>query len=458
MPAKEEILRLDRDHLWHPFTQASDYAERDPVVMVGGRGVRLFDADGRAYYDAISSWWTNTLGHAHPRLVAAAARQAAALEHVNFSGFTHPPAADLVAGLVEVLPPALSRYFFSDDGSTAVEAALKMAFQYWRNRGRAEKTRFIMVDHAYHGDTLGAVGVGGVDLFHRIYRPLTVESFRAPGPDCARCPHRRSRHTGDARDTGCALECFDAFEALLREKAPAAAALILEPLLQGAGGMLVHPPLFLQRARALASELDLLLILDEVATGFGRTGTLFAFEQAGVVTDLLCLSKGLTGGFMPLALTVATEEVFQSFYGDAASGRTFFHGHSYTANPVACAVGAEHLRVVRELGLPRSAALVLDHFHRRLKEFAEERWVSDIRHLGFVGAVDLAGPGGAPLDPAFRAGWRVYHEGLARGVVLRPLGDTLYWFLPLVVTREEVDAILDRSRESMRAVLDGAPR
>lgn len=453
MATKEKVLKADRELIWHPFTQAKDYADRDPIVIVRGEGVRLFDADGKAYYDTISSWWTNTVGHCHPRLVAAVQKQAATLEHVNFSGFTHAPAAELADGLSEVLPPQLRRFFFSDNGSTAVEAALKMAFQYWQNRGERGRTRFATFQNAYHGDTLGAVSIGGVDLFHRLYHPLTFDALRLPGPDCSSCPYRRSAFTFDARQTGCAYECFSAVEKALRKEGGALAAVIVEPLLQGAGGMLLYPPELLRRLEALSEELGFLLIFDEVATGFGRTGTLFAFEQAGVVPDLLCLSKGLSGGFMPLALTVATQEIYDTFYGDAAELKTFFHGHSYTAHPLACAVAVEHLKLLREGGLPESQRPVMDHFHARLRDFADTGLFRDIRYLGFIGAVDLAGPGGAPLDPALRTGLQVYHRSLERGLVLRPLGDTSYWFLPLVVTREDVDEILDRSLAVFREVL-----
>lgn len=452
---KAKTLDIDRRLLWHPYTHLKDYLDRDPVVVMRGAGHQLFDADGRAYYDTISSWWCNLHGHCQPRLNQAVAGQLERLEHTLFAGLTHPWAAEVADRLSRLLPPSLSRFFYSDNGSTAVEVALKMAFQYWQNRGQRRKTRFVFLENAYHGDTTGAMSVGGISLYHRLYAPLRFKSFQAPAPACHTCPHRRSRFTWDARDTGCSLQCFDGMERILRRRRRELAAVIVEPLLQGSAGISLYPPAYLDRLRQLTRELDVLLIYDEVATGFGRTGKLFAFQQTATVPDFLCLSKGLTAGYMPLALTVTSESIYQAFVGDDLSSKTFFHGHTYTANPLACAVAAANLQWLEEDWLPESRAKVMEYFHQRLRAWEVFDFVGDIRHLGFVGAVDIVKSRAAKKTyPAqTRIGFRIYLEGLERQVLLRPLDQTIYWFLPLSITPEEIDLILAKSREAIQAAV-----
>jgi adenosylmethionine-8-amino-7-oxononanoate transaminase len=452
---KTKTLDIDRRHLWHPYTHLKDYADRDPVVMVRGEGNKLFDADGRMYYDTISSWWCNLHGHCQPRLNQAVASQLEHLEHTLFAGLTHPWAAEVADRLSRLLPPDLSRFFFSDNGSTAVEVALKMAFQYWQNRGQRRKTRFVFLENAYHGDTTGAMSVGGIALYHRLYAPLRFKSFQAPAPACHCCPHRRSAFTYDARDTGCGLQCFSGMERILRSRRRELAAVIVEPLMQGSAGISIYPPAYLDRLRQRTQELDVLLIYDEVATGFGRTGTMFAFQQTATVPDFLCLSKGLTAGYMPLALTVTNESIYQAFVSDYSSAKTFFHGHTYTANPLACAVAAANLEWLETDNLPASRATCMEYFHQRLRAFEAFDFVGDIRHLGFVGAVDIVKSRAAkkPYPPEARIGFHIYLEGLERQVLLRPLDQTIYWFLPLSITPEEIDLILAKSRESIQAAV-----
>jgi len=445
MTKKKKIIDLDRENIWHPFTQMKDYENIDPVVITAGKGIKLYDIDGNEYYDTISSWWTNTLGHSNEKLAKAAFRQFSTLEHVNFSGFTHPYSTDLVSGLKNELPDSLCKYFFSDNGSTAVEVALKMAFQYFQNKGQKDKTKFAMLDNAYHGDTIGAVSVGGVDLFHQIYKPLMFDTIKVDAPNCSACPYRNSPYTFDAENTKCNFQCFKDMEAKLTKNVDNIAAVIVEPLLQGAGGMLVYPANYLTLLRDLTKKLGIILIFDEVATGFGRTGKRFAFQHTDVVPDIICLSKGLTGGSMPLALTVSNDEIYQAFYDDFKTNKTFYHGHSYTANPLACAVATEHLKILNEENLPESKKSVIDYFHERLREFSDFDFVKDIRYKGFVGAIDLCHSNGESFDSSLRVGLQVYHNSLKKGLVLRPLGDTTYWFLPLIVTKEDVKTIIDRS-------------
>lgn len=453
---KKRLLEIDRRHIWHPFTQMKDYENRDPVVIVEGYEARLRTIDGEWLYDTISSWWTNIHGHCHPALVKAIREQVEYLDHVNFSGFTHPYAVEVVDRLRHFLPAELSRFFFSDNGSTAVEVALKMAFQYWQNQGVREKTRFVCLEYAYHGDTIGAVSVGGVDLYHQLYKPLTFKTYRTPAPYCYRCPENSGRDfTLEAKLPGCGLACLEAFRRLLEEHAPEVCAVIVEPRLLAAGGMIVYPAEYLRGLVEIAREHQVLVIFDEVATGFGRTGTMFALEQAGVVPDIICLAKGLTGGCLPMSLTVATEEIYQAFYADYLEGKTFFHGHSFTANPIACAVAVASLKLFEEDDPLGRGQKVREYFHKLLLElFAEEPYVGDIRYLGYVGALELVSDREkkTPFPPEERVGFQIYMASLERGLVLRPLGDVIYWFLPFCLTEGDVEEILWRSRETIRDV------
>ncbi len=455
MSTQQTTYDIDTQHIWHPFTQMKDYANVLPINIVRGEGIFLYDEKGNAYYDTISSWWTNLLGHANPELADALARQAKTLAHVNFSGFTHPFAADLVKKLIPLLPKNLTRVFFSDDGSTTVEVALKMAFQYWQNSGKTKKTRFTMLTDAYHGDTIGAVSVGGVSVYHKLYKPLMFETFMADAPHCANCPHKKSDYTFDAENTQCNCECFDSMESTIKEHHDELAAVIVEPILQGAGGMHIYPPEYLRRLRKTCSEHNVLLIFDEVATGFGRTGKMFACEHAGVAPDIICISKSITGGTMPLALTVATEEIYSAFYDDWHSQKTFFHGHSYTANPLACAVSSKCLEILERDNLPDSAHDVMNYFHEQLRSLTQYNWVADVRYRGFVGAIDIVADKNTntPLPENARLSWTLHRTAFTHGIVLRPLGNMVYWFLPLIVTKNDIDNIMRCSKAAITDAL-----
>ena len=426
-------------HLWHPFTQEG--ADPPPLIARSGKGVFLETRDGRQILDAISSWWVNIHGHSHPAIADAIAEQAKRLEHVLFAGFSHEPAEELAERLAKIVPPPLSHVFFSDDGSTAVEVALKLALQYWKNCGRPEKRRIVALEHAYHGDTLGAMSVSDDSPFTAAFEPLRVPVLRTHSAYCARCPVGLTRAT-------CKIECLDRLEQLLAEKGDEIAAVIVEPLLQGAGGMIVHPEEFLSGVRRLTAAHGVLLIADEVLTGFGRTGRLYACQRAAVVPDLMCVAKGLTGGFLPLAATFATDRIHDAFAGDDRT-RAFFHGHSYTANPIACAAANASLQIFQtEPVFERIAAI--EKVHRaRLPAFAAHPCVVDTRHIGSVAAIEFKVP-----DSGYLSSLRpqLYEFYLRRGVLLRPLGNVVYILPPYVITPEQVNQVYDVIRDSLALV------
>ncbi len=410
-----------------------DHEDVPPIPIRRAAGVWLEGHDGRRYLDAVSSWWVNLFGHAHPAISRAVCRQARALEHVLLAGFTHEPAITLAERLVAMSPSGLERCFFADDGSTAVEAALKMSFHYWRNRGQARKRRFIALENAYHGETLGALAVSDVPLYREQYRPLLMEVLRAPTPDCY---HREPGEDWDAYSD----RRFEPMARLLEEHAEEACAVIVEPLVQCAGGMRMYSPVYLERLRAACDRHGVHLIADEVAVGFGRTGSMFACEQAGIGPDFLCLSKGLTGGYLPLAAVLTTEDVYQAFYGDFESRIAFLHSHSYAGNPLGCRAALATLGLFDERpvleenrGLARAMAEATAHLH-------DHPHVAEVRQIGMILSIDLAQDKARriPYTLQERRGRRVYVHGLSNGVLLRPLGDVIYFMPPYVITEDEI--------------------
>jgi len=408
-----ELDELDRRVLWHPFTQMAEWS---PLVIERGEGNYLFDTEGRKYLDGVSSLWCNVHGHHHPRLDQAVRAQLDKLAHSTFLGLTHEPGIRLAAALLEVAPRSLSRVFYSDSGSTAVEIALKLSFQYWQLRGRASKQKFLRLGDAYHGDTLGAVGVGGIDLFHRIFGPLLTSSIAIPSPS--------------GTDGTYALQRL---EEELERRSYEIAAFIFEPLIQGAAGMLVHPPGFLRRAAEICRRYQVHLILDEVATGFGRTGTMFACEQESVEPDLMCLAKGISGGYLPLAATLASDEIYTAFLGSHGEMKHFFHGHTYTANPLACAVGLESLALLRESTLANAQARIPE-IEAALRRIETHRLVKQVRQVGMMVGIELY-----PVDGQF-LGREVCEQARSYGVILRNLGDVVVWMPPL--TLQSADLVL----------------
>jgi adenosylmethionine-8-amino-7-oxononanoate transaminase len=454
MTSEVDLLELDRRYLWHPYTQMKDFEKDDPLFLDRADGVFLFDAQGRRYYDTISSWWCILHGHNHPRIKEAIRDQLDRLEHVHFASTTHEGAIRLAEKLVALATDGLSRVFYSDNGSTACEVAIKMSFQYWRHIGETQRDRFVSIERGYHGDTIGAMSLGGVPAFKGPFDALTFDSYRIPSPYCYRCPYEakppaKSPNHQITKSLNCSIDCLGPLEKLLADKGHEIAGIILEPLLQAAGGMIVYPVQYLTRLAELVSHHRVHLILDEVATGFGRTGRMFAFEHAGITPDFLCLSKGLTAGYMPMAATITTDDVYNAFYADYKEGRTFFHGHTFTGNPLASAAALASLEIFEQEKVLNRLQDKINTLQSGMKRFEELPWVGDVRGIGMVAAVELVRDRRTrtPFLSEKRVGWMIYKEGLKKGLILRPLGDIVYLFLPLSVTVDQIEDILDRSFE-----------
>jgi adenosylmethionine-8-amino-7-oxononanoate aminotransferase len=421
-----DLAQLDQDHLWHPFTQQQGWSEEAPLLIERAEGSHLFDTEGRRYIDGTASLWCNVHGHCHPSIDRAVGEQLGRVAHSTMLGLSHPGAAELARRLVAIAPPGLSRVFYSDSGSTAAEIALKMAFQYQRQRGgeHARRTSFVKLRQAYHGDTIGSVSVGGIDLFHAAYGPLLFETHAA--------------EPGDAAD----------LERILGDHGEEVAAVIVEPLVQGAAGILVQPKGYLRAVRELCDAHGVLLICDEVATGFGRTGTMFACEQEEVAPDLLCLAKGITGGYLPLAATLTTERIYEGFLGAPEEQRTFFHGHTYTGNPLACAAALASLDVFESERTIERLQPKIALLEERLEEIATMPEVAEVRWRGFMIGIDLG-----EHDPALRMGHRVTVEARRRGAIVRPLGDTVVLVPPLSISEDDLGRLLDITVESIAAAV-----
>lgn len=440
-------LKKDLEYIWHPYTQMKDCKKFPPILIERAKGIKLYDNKGSCYYDTISSWWCNIHGHNHPVINKAIKRQLASFEHVLFAGFTHKPAIKLAEKLVGITPRNLAKVFFSDNGSTAVEVALKMSFQYWQNIGKIKKTKFLSLDSAYHGDTIGAMSVSGVDLFNKVFSPLFFRSLKAPSPYCYRCPAGKN-------NSACNIECINYLESILKKRNKEIAALILEPLVMAAGGMIIYPAAYLKKAARLAKRYDVHLILDEVASGFGRTGKMFACEHAGVKPDFICLSKGITSGYLPFAATLTTSKIYDGFYADYEKKKTFYHGHTYTANPISCAAALASLKLYDQENTLERANKIIPEFHERLENFRDLPLAGDVRYLGMVGAIELVKNKKTkePFKLKERIGLEVYKKGLRRGLLLRPLGSIVYLYLPLSTGILELKTIMRRTLEILRKI------
>ena len=405
----------DRRHLWHPFTQQRGWEREEPLIVQRAEGTDLIDTEGRRYIDGVSSLWCNVHGHRHPRIDQAVRAQLETVAHSTMLGLSHPPGIRLARRLVEIAPPGLTRVFYSDSGSTATEVALKMAFQFWHGLGgeHVRRTRFISLRNAYHGDTIGSVSLGGIDLFHSLYRPLLFDTLMAEPGDAGHMQRLLEEHRGEV------------------------AAVILEPLVQGAAGMLVHPDGYLREVRELCDRYGVLLVCDEVAVGFGRTGRMFACEHEGVTPDLMCLAKGITGGYLPLAATLTTERVYEGFLGEHEDFRAFFHGHTYTGNPLACAAALATLDVFEEERTLDRLGAKMELLERLLESVVDLPMVAEVRRRGFMVGIELVG-----YPPGSRMGHRVTLAARRRGAVIRPLGDVVVLMPPLAISETDLERLV----------------
>ncbi len=468
----DQLAAWDKKYVWHPFTQQNDWAKSDPMRIVSARGVYLTDSRGRRYIDGVSSLWVTVHGHRDPALDRALKRQLARAAHTTFLGLTHEPAIRLARELALLAPQGLDRVFYSDNGSTSVEVALKMAYQYWVRRGEPRR-EFLALSNSYHGDTLGVVSIGGIRMFHHAFKPLLFKARFAPTPSCYRCPFRKKELSppldrekpgafcpkpGETRaETGCRWECLAGAEKILKARRGRIAAAVVEPVVQGAAGMLVQPPGYLKGLERLCRKYGVLLIADEVATGFGRTGTMFAVEREKVVPDFLCVSKSITGGYLPLAATLTTEKVYRAFLGRYEEFKTFFHGHTYTANPLACSVALENLRLYRSRRLleklePKRA--LLNSFLEKMRLHPR---VGDVRQAGLMAGIELVADKKTrrPYPAAARIGHRVCLAARKRGVWLRPLGDVVVLMPPLGIGATDLDKIFTAVERSVDETVGG---
>jgi adenosylmethionine-8-amino-7-oxononanoate transaminase len=461
----------DKKYIWHPFTQMKEWAGEKPLIIAGGEGCHLVDTDGKRYLDGVSSLWVNIHGHRRREIDAAIKAQIDRVSHSTLLGLSNVPAIQLAERLVGVVnrslcrgdPPwspsfgqaqgpapatasrhALTRVFYSDNGSTSVEVALKMAFQYWKHKGVGGKNCFLSLNNAYHGDTLGAVSVGGIDIFHSAFGPLLFRTFKAPSPYCYRCELA-------AEYPGCGLACLEKMEEILKARHREIAALIIEPLVQAAGGMIVFPPGYLEGTRDLCRKYGVLFIADEVATGFGRTGRMFACEHESVVPDIICLSKGITGGYLPLAVTVATDEVYDAFLGEFSELKTFFHGHSYTGNPLGCAAALACLDIFEKEGTLEKLASKISFLEERLRALSGLPHVGETRNRGLMAGIELVRDKKRKEPYAWeeKMGWRVCYLLRDKGILLRPLGNILVIMPPLSISEEELSGMLDAIRDAI---------
>ena len=450
--AARELEELDKRYLWHPFTQMSDWEKEPQLVIESGKGSALIDIRGKIYIDGVSSLWVTVHGHRKKEIDRAVSAQLKKIAHSTLLGLSNVPAVLLAEKLVQISPPGLSKVFYSDSGSTAVEIGLKIAFQYWRQKGQEyrSKTGFISLKEAYHGDTIGSVSVGGIDLFHEIYKPLLFHSSKIDTPHCYRCALGMT-------SPACNLACAEQAEEVISRSSRETAALIIEPLVQGAAGMLVSPPGYLRRIRELCTKYDILMIADEVATGFGRTGKMFACEHEGVSPDIMCVAKGITGGYLPLAATLTTDGIFRGFLGEYRELRTFFHGHTYTGNPLACAAAIANIDLFKKEKTLRKLEPRISYLFEQMGRFKQLKHVGDFRQKGFMAGIELVKNRETkePYPLEDKMGIRVVLECRKKGIIIRPLGNVIVLMPPLSISMKDLKRIMEIVYAAIKKVTEG---
>ena len=446
----EELAQKNKDYVWHPFTQMKDYLEDDPVIIERGEGRKLYDVNGKGYWDGVSSIWLNVHGHHVQELDDAIREQLNKIAHSTLLGIANVPSILLAEKIIEIVPNGLKKVFYSDSGATSVEIAIKMAFQYWQHKGKSKKKKFITMKEAYHGDTIGAVSVGAIDMFHQVYSTLLFDTLKVPYPYTYRSPYGEDQQM-------IVNKHLEEMEDLLRENHEEVAAVIVEPLVQGASGIITMPDGYLKGLRKLCTAYNVLLITDEVATGFGRTGKMFACEHEGITPDILTAGKGLTGGYLPVAITVTTDEIYQAFLGDYEEQKTFFHGHSYTGNPLGCAVALANLKLFETTNLIEAVSRKAEYIAKRLEVLREFKHVGDIRQRGFMIGIELVQ--NKETKEAYswqeRVGVKVCRRARDLGMILRPLGNVVVFMPPLASTIEELDDMIAILQQAIQEVTEG---
>jgi adenosylmethionine-8-amino-7-oxononanoate aminotransferase len=456
-----QLVDLDRHHIWHPFTQMKDWESEEPLLITSGDGIYLIDTHGNRYLDGVSSLWVNIHGHRRREINKAIIEQLGKIAHSTLLGLANEQSILLAKRLSDIAPKGLTRVFYSDTGACAVEIAIKMAYQYWLNKELKEsgaqtfsdlkyqRTKFVYLENGYHGDTIGSVSVGGIHRFHEIFKPLLFESYKAPSPYCYRCPLGLDR-------TDCGMACADEMENIVNEHKHEIAAVIVEPLVQGAGGMIVHPEGYLKRVREICTENDVLFIVDEVATGFGRTGKMFACEHENVVPDLMAVAKGISGGYLPLAATLATEEIYNAFKAEYHEGRTFYHGHTYTGNPLACAASIANLELFDKEDTLNKMQEKIKFLKKRLNELVDMVHVGNVRQKGFLVGIELVKNKDTkePYPIGEKIGIKVIMHARNLGLVIRPLSDVIVLNPPLSSSLDELGEMIDIVKKSIRTVTE----
>ncbi len=436
----------DMKNIWHPCSQMKDYETFPPIVIDKGEGIYLYDIDGKEYIDTISSWWVNLFGHANPRINKALKSQVDKLEHVIFSNFSHKSAINLSEEILNISPKGLSKVFFGDNGSSAVEIALKLSFQYHKQTGHDSKKKFISLKDGYHGETIGALSVSKTPLYSEVYNDILLDTIEVQGPNCYRCPFDEKKET-------CNAPCFKYMEETIINHHKEITSVIIEPMVQCASGMKIYSKVYLKKLRDITKEYNINLIADEIAVGFGRTGEMFGVNHPNISPDIMCVSKGLTGGYLPLSLAITTDKIYDAFYDDYLKYKAFLHSHSYSGNPLACACALETLNIFKENDILKEVKEKGTYLYNLVYDtFKDLPYVSDIRSIGMISAIELAEDKKTktPFDVKKRIGYNIYKIALKYGLILRPLGDVLYFMPPYIITKEEINKMVDISYKSYK--------
>lgn len=445
-----KLQEMDLKYIFHPCSQMKDYENLPPIVIKKGNGIYLEDENGKVYMDCVGSWWVNLFGHCNPRINKAIKEQIDKLEHVIFVNFSHEAGIELVEELAKVVPSGIGKFLFADNGSSSIEMALKLSFQYHLQTGNPQKRKFVSLENAYHGETVGALGIGDVDIFTSTYKPLINEGIKAKGPDCYNCSYGKNFDN-------CNAECFEHMEKILNEKNQEISAVIIEPMVQGAAGMKIYSAEYIKKLKKLTEKYNIHLIADEIAVGFGRTGKLFAMEHSGVSPDIMCISKGLTAGYYPMAIVGITQKIYDAFYCDYLEGKSFLHSHTYSGNPIGCRIALEVLRIFKEEKILEMIEKKGTYLRKKVEEiFKDSKNIGEYRQIGMIGALEFVKDKESKenFERDIRAGYEIYKIALEKGAILRPLGNVIYFMPPYIISEKEIDEMVRICKESIEEFLE----